>query len=96
MHIHPKSNRGGILIVALITIAIFSLVIAAVYETLTPKYRSVYQGTSWQEALHGAESGADYGFRLLNQLAGTTKDPNAYDWTGNGWSYTNALYTTNG
>ena len=84
------------MLVALITIAIFSLVIAAVYESLTPKYRSVYQGLSWQESLHGAESGADYGLRLLNQFASTTKDPDAYDWTGNQWSYSNAFYTNNG
>ena len=96
MQLHPQSKRGGILIVAIVTIAIFSLVIAAFYQTLTPKYRSVYQGVSWQESLHGAESGADYGFRLLNQFAGTTKDPDAYDWTGNQWSYTDATYLTNG
>ena len=84
------------MIVALITIAIFSLVIAAVYESITPKYRSVYQGLSWQEAIHGAESGADYGLRLLNQFAGTTKDPESYDWTGNQWTYSNASYTNNG
>ena len=81
---------------ALITIAIFSLVIAAFYKTLTPKYRSVSQGVSWQEALYGAEAGADYGLRTLNQFAATTKDPEAYDWTGNQWSYTDPSYTNNG
>lgn len=84
------------MIVALITISIFSMVIAAFYETLTPKYRSISQGVSWQEALHGAESGADYGLRLLNQFASTTKDPDTYDWTGNQWTYGNASYATNG
>ena len=96
MKLYLRSNRGGTLIVALITISIFSLVIAAFYETLTPKYRSISQGVSWQEALHGAESGADYGLRLLNQFASTTKDPDAYDWAGNQWSYSDASYVTNG
>ena len=96
MHPPIHSNRGGTLIVALIIIAVFSMVIASLYSTLTPKYRSMHQGVSWHEAFHGAESGADYGLRLLNQFAGTTKDPEAYDWTGNQWSFTNALYTSNG
>ncbi len=96
MQPNHQSDRGGILVVALMTIAIFSLVIAALYSSLTPKYRSIHQGVSWQEALHGAESGADYGLRLLNQFAATTKDPDTYDWTGNQWSYSNASYTTNG
>lgn len=78
------------------TIAIFSLVIGAFYATLTPKYRSIYQGASWQESLHGAEAGADYGLLLLNQLAASTGNPDTYDWTTNHWSYSNASYTSNG
>ncbi|MEO7317682.1 MAG: hypothetical protein ABIZ56_01700 [Chthoniobacteraceae bacterium] len=78
------------------TIAIFSLVIGAFYSALTPKYRSIYQGASWQESLHGAEAGADYGLFLLNQLAVSTSNPAEYDWTANNWTYSNASYTSNG
>ena len=78
------------------TIAIFSLVIGAFYSVLTPKYRSIYQSASWQESLHGAEAGADYGLLLLNQLAASTRNPDAYDWTTNHWTYSDALYTSNG
>ena len=78
------------------TIAIFSLVIGAFYSALTPKYRSIHQGASWQESLHGAEAGADYGLFLLNQFAVSTRDPEAYDWTANHWSYSNASYPSNG
>ncbi len=33
---------------------------------------------------------------MLNQFASTTKDPDAYDWAGSQWSYSNASYVTNG
>lgn len=90
------SSLGSALIVTIMTIAIFSLVIGAFYSALTPKYRSIYQGASWQESLHGAEAGADYGLLLLNQLAASTRNPDAYDWTANQWSYSNASYASNG
>ena len=92
---HP-STRGSALIVTIMTIAIFSLVIGAFYSALTPKLRSTYQGASWQESLHGAEAGADYGLLQLNQFATSTRNPESYDWTTNHWTYSNASYTSNG
>ena len=87
---------GSALIVTIMTIAIFTLVIGAFYSALTPKYRSVYQGASWQESLHGAEAGADYGLFLLNQFAAPSRNPDTYNWTTNHWSFSNASYTSNG
>ena len=72
------------------------MVIAGFYQTLVPKYQAAYQGASWQEALHGAEAGADYGLQCFNEFVVTTKDPEAYDWAGNEWSFSDSSYTNNG
>ena len=94
LHFHP--TRGSALIVTIMTITIFSLVIGAFYSGLTPKYRSIYQGASWQESLHGAEAGADYGLFVLNQFAASTSNPDSYAWTTNNWTDSNSTYSANG
>ena len=92
---HSRS-KGSTLLACLIVIAMLGFSIAAYYGSLIPKYRSTHQGAAWQEALHGAEAGADYTLSLLNTWCTSTTNPDAYPWTTNSWSYTNSLYTTNG
>ena len=93
MHSTSRS-QGGTLITVLLLLAIVSGVVAAFYQTLIPKHRSVYHAASWQEALHGAEAGADYGLQVLNNFATTTGDPNGYDWAGSGWRFADEPYRT--
>ncbi len=81
---------------ATLIIAVLSMTIAAYYQTLVPKYRGAYQASSWQEALHGAEAGAENVIRSLNSWVATNTDPNAYPWTANGWTVTDATYALNG
>lgn len=70
------------LIATLIILAILTVSVASFYRALIPGYRSVYQSASWQEALHGAEAGADYALQTLNGYAAGTPDPSAYTWSG--------------
>lgn len=91
-----SKTQGGTLIMVLLIITVLSLVVAAYYQTLVPKYRGTYQASSWQEALHGAEAGADNVIRSLNTWATTTTDPDAYPWTSNNWTVTDPTYSQNG
>ena len=92
----PRSRCGSVLLMTMILVGILALSVVSYYQNLIPKFRGSYQGAAWQEALHGAEAGADYALRQLNTWAGTTPDPNSYPWSTNSWSYTSAFYTTNG
>jgi hypothetical protein len=91
----PK-EEGSTLIVSVLVITILVLVVSAYYQSLVPRYRGTYQASSWQEALHGAEAGVDHTIRLLNGWTSSTADPDAYPWTSNGWTTTNATYALNG
>ena len=84
-------SRAGVLIATLIIIAILAFSVASFYRALIPGYRSVYQSASWQEALHGAEAGADYALQTLNGYASASSDPSSYTWTGT--TVTNTSYT---
>src|SRR5689334_8978226 len=86
---------GSTLVVAVLVVAVLTMVISAYYQSLVPKFRGTYQASSWQEALHGAEAGVDHTIRLLNGWTTSTADPDAYPWTSNGWTTTNATYALN-
>lgn len=53
------SQEGSVLIVTLSMIAILMLLVGVTLVSTTNKYFTAYQWASWQEALQGAESGAD-------------------------------------
>ena len=97
LKLHQNQHaRGSTLIMTMLLLGILAMSVAGSYRSLIPKYRSTYQGTSWHEALHGADGGADYVVSLLNTWAGTTTDPQSYPWTTNNWTITNSTYATNG
>ena len=52
-------QRGSVTLVAMGTLTILMLVVAVTILSTTNKYFTAYQWASWQEALQGAESGAD-------------------------------------
>jgi len=87
---------GSTLIISILAIAVCSLIVATLYQTLLPQYRSVYQAASWQEALQGAEAGVAYAQKTLDQLALSSPNADAYDWAGAGWEFTDRNYTVNG
>ncbi|MES2569242.1 MAG: hypothetical protein V4710_04205 [Verrucomicrobiota bacterium] len=93
-----SSKRGSVLAVAMITLVVLAGIVTASYTTLLPRYRSVYQAASWQEAFHGAEAGLDVGINALNTFARSYGDPSLYPWATSGWTYSDAQrrYDTNG
>jgi len=91
-----KSANGSVLIFTIILVGLLALSVASYYTNLIPKFRGAYQGAAWHEALHGAEAGADYALRQLNDWIPATSDPNSYPWTANNWTITDSTYATNG
>ena len=68
------------MLVAMITVLILALMIGATLLRTTNKYFTAYQWASWQEALQGAESGADIAMAEMRKDINTTQTP----WAG--WS----------
>src|SRR5205814_5186382 len=52
-------RQGSVTWVAMGTLAVLMLAVAVTIMSTTNKYFTAYQWASWQEALQGAESGAD-------------------------------------
>jgi hypothetical protein len=96
MKINSIQRQGSTLAMAMLVIGALAMCVAAFFQTLIPKYRSVYQGASWQEALHGAEAGADFAIQSLNSWSLSTGDPDTYPWTANNWVVTDSAYSING
>lgn len=90
------SNRGSVLLIAMIFIGFLAVSVAGYYRNLVPNFRGTYQAAAWHEALHGAEAGADYALSLLNTWAPANSSPDSYPWTTNNWTYTDSSYATNG
>lgn len=55
----PRREHGVTMVFALITIMVLSLAAANVLFTVNHKYASIYQASSWQEALLAAEAAGD-------------------------------------
>ena len=54
-----KREQGSVLMVSFGIMAILLLLVAITLKSTSNKYLTAYQWASWQEALQGAESGAD-------------------------------------
>ena len=54
-----RATEGSVLVVTMISVMILLLALGTVLMSMTNKYFTAYQWASWQEALQGAESGAD-------------------------------------
>lgn len=71
-------ERGAVLVFALLTILVLSMVAANVLSTVNTKYNSLYQAASWQEALPAAEAGIDLAIAELREalpLTGVALQP---------------------
>src|SRR5438874_8197423 len=60
------AERGTILVIALITITILTLLCATSLYVASQNTNSVMQTASWQQALTGAESAVDQAINALN------------------------------
>jgi len=85
--------KGSAILVAMLAVAICAAVLAAYYEAVVSRSRSVYHGADWHEALHAAEGGIDYVVQQLNKSAATGAAPDSYTWTG--WTL-DSTYPLNG
>jgi Tfp pilus assembly protein PilX len=91
MKILSKAQRGSVLITAMLTITILTLICATSLYVASQNANAGMQTASWQQALTGAESGVDRAIRALN----ADKTGGAGAWTG--WStqtYTAPMPTT--
>src|ERR1043165_4511628 len=60
LHLNGANGRAGsVMLVTMGTLAVLMLAVAVTIMSTTNKYFTAYQWSSWQEALQGAESGAD-------------------------------------
>src|SRR5205823_1120700 len=86
-------ERGNVLLCAVCTIFIISLIAANVLLNCTTRYNQASnQVRSWNEALYAAESGADIAFNQVRILA-TSDSLNAFS-TSNGWTTSGTTYTS--
>src|ERR1043166_4592160 len=54
-----RRGEGSVMLVAIGLLTVLMLAVAVTIMSTTNKYFTAYQWASWQEALQGAESGAD-------------------------------------
>jgi len=66
------SERGSVLVTALITITILTLICATSLYVASQNTNAGMQAASWQQALSGAESAVDQAFNALNMNASGT------------------------
>src|SRR5258708_6993699 len=59
----PES--GSTLVVGMVTLAVLAMIAAATFQTVTNRFRSNYQMSSWHDALTSAENGAQYSLARL-------------------------------
>ena len=62
---HPSAH-GGVLVAALVMIAVMSMIAAATLLRVGARHASTYQSVSWNEAIASAEAGADFAVLSLN------------------------------
>jgi Tfp pilus assembly protein PilX len=63
------NERGSVLVTALITITILTLICATSLYVASQNTNAGMQTASWQQALSGAESAADLAFNALNNAS---------------------------
>lgn len=90
-HLARNQSEGSVLIVTLALVAILMLLIGTTMMSTANKYFTAYQWASWQEALQGAESGAD--IAMAEMRKDIQASPSATPWVG--WNLGN-YKTVNG
>ena len=65
--IPPPSQHGGVLVAALVMIAVISMMAAATLLRVGARHASTYQSASWNDAIASAEAGADFALLSLNK-----------------------------
>jgi Tfp pilus assembly protein PilX len=74
------TDRGSVLLVALLTITILTLICATSLYVTSQNANAGMQTASWQQALTGAESGVDAAIRALNEWNNGNPVPASSPW----------------
>lgn len=98
-HLIPRIGRkcaGSVMIITLMLVLILMLIVGTTLLSTTNKYFTAYQWASWQEALQGAESGADIAMaEMRKDIQGSSQpSPSATPWVG--WNLGNYKTDQNG
>jgi hypothetical protein len=90
-----QNERGNVLLCAICTIFVVSMIAANVLLNCTARYNQASnQVRSWNEALYAAESGADIAYNEVRKIAFGSTAFNASDgWTTSGTTYTSGTTT---
>ena len=87
-----QNERGNVLLCAVCTIFVISLIAANVLLNCTARYNQASnQVRSWNEALYAAESGADIAY---NELRNLVNNPGTAFNAANGWTTSGTTYTS--
>jgi hypothetical protein len=87
-----QNERGNVLLCAVCTIFVVSLIAANVLLNCTARYNQASnQVRSWNEALYAAESGADIAY---NEVRNLVNNPGTAFSAGNGWTTSGTTYTS--
>src|SRR5260370_32868172 len=80
MKITIKTAQGTVLVIALLTITIMTLICATSLYITSQNANAGMQTASWQQALTGAESGVDAAIRALNEWNNGNPVPGSSPW----------------
>ena len=87
-----QNERGNVLLCAVCTIFVVSLIAANVLLNCTARYNQASnQVRSWNEALYAAESGADIAYNEVRKIA---SNPASAFGASNGWTTSGTTYTS--
>ena len=87
-------HGGSALITAAVTAAILSILVAGVASYLTNEYRLNFRSHSWNQALHLAEAGIEYGFGEFT-YQGNQFQSAPSGWDNQGGTYFKSVVITN-
>ena len=76
---NQQTEQGSVLLVTIGIIAILMMLVGVTLVSTTNKYFTAYQWASWQEALQGAESGADI---AMGEMRKDIQSSSSVPWVG--------------
>jgi hypothetical protein len=92
--IRLSGNSGSALITAAVTAAILSILVAGIVSYLTNEYRLNFRSHSWNQGLHLAEAGIEYGFGQFT-YQGNLFQSAPSGWDNQGGTYSKSIVVTN-
>src|SRR6188474_721382 len=89
-----SSQQGSVLLVAIGTVVVLGIMLAAVLSLITQERRILTHTATWNSALPVAEAGIEEAMSHLKQVDGGARNVNG--WTGDSTSCGSTRYLTDG